>query len=377
MENLIELLSKAKTNEEAKKLFFANINSISSPDKFLDQVNPELNPEINDETFNIIYQMTSLFKQLDANKNEYQRYIEKGKLQKAKIFILRNMDLLKQYEFESEDFFQWTIREQNNLAILYRKNGKIEEAKKLFLDILDQHAKGDSKYEKYSKMAAYAELGNICALERSFEEAINYTEKAAMIIKDLNLIQESGQIHEQLGYFYFKINDAINAIKCFKISINYFNKLKTQFSKNAIGKINYQIGEVMVAQKNFNEAIEFYNKSIDILLDDETENIQILCEVFGQMGNAYLDYGSSISPIEFLESVAKQKSNCIEKSPHELQKQGIKAFCSALFFSIKCGNEEMSTQLIDLLSKFDNIDQIAEEHYKDLKIKNIWKMINE
>ena len=181
----------------------------------------------------------------------------------------------------------------NNIAIIYKNQGKYEEALEMYtksLDIKTRIYGGDNHPDVAT---SYNNIGNVYNRQGQYERALEYYQKALEID-----IKVSGQDHpdvatsfNNIGVVYQKKGDLENALvqhqKALEIRTRVFGSDHLDVAKSY-----NNIGLVYDTQGKYEEALEYYQKSLDIKIrvvggdhPDVATSYQNLAVVYQRQGN--------------------------------------------------------------------------------------------
>jgi tetratricopeptide (TPR) repeat protein len=121
-----------------------------------------------------------------------------------------------------------------------------EQAYKLVLDLKDEHVKNDYKEEFYLDIL-YAEA-DVCVAMYEFQDALNAMNEAVKLTQKIEFVFYKGYIHHELEEY--------------DEAINIFTELDKEYPNDE--KIIYRLAAAHEGKRNLDEAIEYYNKLLDI-----------------------------------------------------------------------------------------------------------------
>ena len=197
------------------------------------------------------------------------------------------------------------------LALVYKKIDLISKALPLLISIC----------EKDKNVIYLAELLNLLYLESRFEEVIEYFEKF-----DLARLKNSG-IYYYTGASYLALNNIPKALELYKAAVSFDNSdydityncanllyEQGQYKEaanillsNTYAKTNhktfYLLGEICVAQEDFNKAVEYYSKAIKLNPKNPLY---------------YYSLATSYSVNGFLKEAEENYHNAVKLSPNNL-----------------------------------------------------------
>ena len=160
---------------------------------------------------------------------------------------------------------------------IYEK--KIEKAKSIFLQILE-----DEKKENYTYGIGRAQnqLGRIYNLKGDFNEAIKYYKRALENFQTLGNKATVALVNNNIGVLYKKKGEYNIAIEYYLNSLKIRKKLKDKkksaYTLSNIGSLNIDIG-------NYSKAIEFLRESEILLI--EFNQLYELSKVYTNLGVAF------------------------------------------------------------------------------------------
>lgn len=158
------------------------------------------------------------------------------------------------------EFHERTINSEIDMAVYYRTNNEISQAKLLLEEAL---LKSEEEYGSNSTTAKiYIELGNI---EGSLEKCLFYYDKAESILKNLY-----GEKHEDVAYVYsnksvsyYLNNDLVDAKEYYKKAVDIYKDKSGSFSPDLAYMYGY-MGEIYYDENNFTDAIKKYEDAKEI-----------------------------------------------------------------------------------------------------------------
>ena len=145
----------------------------------------------------------------------------------------------------------------NNIGIIYLSKAQEEKALSNFKKCLFIQ----KKFKDPSMGITLTNIGNIYNHKSDFNKAAFYYNKAKIIfLKSVNP-RGLGELYNNIGLLYTKNNDLQNA----KLFLNYaakeFNSINDKFG---ISDTYIYLGDIEVKQKHWVEAIEYYEKSLNL-----------------------------------------------------------------------------------------------------------------
>lgn len=139
-----------------------------------------------------------------------------------------------------------------------------------------------------------AKLYNLIAFTQSYfknnnEKAMTYCTTALAILKnklDAN-DAEIGNTYADLGLLYFELNKPKEALDNFDQALKIYYR---NYSKNlpAVAMANYKIGQIKAGEELYREAVEYYEKAIEILLLTLGEENHLAVSIYSRLGQTYM-----------------------------------------------------------------------------------------
>lgn len=211
-------------------------------------------------------------------KNEGIRYAQEGKLVEARKLFLEELSYKKQVYPDNHPKIANTYV---NLGVVYKKHGKLEEALKFY----DKAGKIYSKNPKFNpgKVGTnFQNMANIYTLYRDYDKAESYYNKALELFKkdSLNNTDRLGMLYNNLGILYKEQGDYHRAITFYKKSI----RLKKQCNPNTLYTTHGNLANSYRLTQNFREAEKHFIKTID-------QGIRHFGEDSYLLNHHYLNYG--------------------------------------------------------------------------------------
>lgn len=163
------------------------------------------------------------------------------------------------------------IRCYNHLGIAYRNIGELDTALNYFL-MAEEQLIASNHAVAYPATAAhtYENLGHFYSMKNNFDQAIQQTEKGldfaiqAFGKQDLELIPYYGN----LGYFYSLLDEHEQSIHYYKkvmYIINISGTTEEKYLYDWVPSTYSSVAEAYSALNNFEQALFYFNKSLDLL----------------------------------------------------------------------------------------------------------------
>ncbi len=150
-------------------------------------------------------------------------------------------------------------------AIKLHLDGNFEEAKRIYLDILDKNPDNQNATEM---------LGVLNLQQKNFDEALSLIDTAISISPNQNLYSNKGSVYIELNRFDM-------ALECFKKVL--------EFDPNSYETYN-NIGNILTHKKQYKDAILHYIKAINLKPD--------YAKAYYNLGNALSEYSMKNEAIE-------------------------------------------------------------------------------
>lgn len=261
-----------------------------------------------DKIWKLEFWNTSLYINLLLSKNENDKAISELIILEKKINPKENIE------------FHCYILSQLGLCNFFI--GNIEESKKKYLQVINHLENNEARYNNIL-LPAYNNLAIIYSKQNKKEEAISLLEKGYKITVKENIIDQQANLSKSLSTLYLEKLDLINAEKYAKISliISQKNNYKDFESKSNLnlGKIYLKLNKPDDALNHIKKSIDFYNKNknktnIQSLVDALKTEI----EINKSINNEITALKSSEELINVLDSL--QKNNSSERLQETLVK---------------------------------------------------------
>ena len=145
---------------------------------------------------------------------------------------------------------------------------------------------------------AYLSMGNSQQYQKDYDKALeNFKKSLAAMEKGKNAYGVAGA-YLSIGNIYFYKADYENAITNYKISRDMMEKMNPII----VAKINSDIGNVLLQQKKFEEALDYYQSAVEVFLN--ANDSDALAATYGNMGAAYRELKNyPTSEVYYLKSV--------------------------------------------------------------------------
>lgn len=163
----------------------------------------------------------------------------------------------KQLSLESKDFQTAGIA-MNAIGIMYKNQGKYEEALKNYLEVIPI---ADKINNKKLLLAVYGNIGNVYQSKGIYDKALEYFQKSIQISNALNVPFETAKQQVNIGNTY-------NSLKDFKNSLINLEKALPVFTNSK--SLNHLLStyEAMIVANNglkrFENSVVFYEKFIGL-----------------------------------------------------------------------------------------------------------------
>ncbi|MEI0609066.1 tetratricopeptide repeat protein [Brachyspira pilosicoli] len=184
-------------------------------------------------------------------------------------------------------------------------NNNVLEQSKTQLKLVEKEARGSLKNietktqksidenNKYIRISQLLNFSSISYNNKDYSSVINYNLEIIKLYKDINNVKDKNHINNYAGAFY-NIGIVKYELKMYDEAIEYFNKsikINTYFSNAYVyrGMVYYQL-------EKYEEALKNYNKSIDIDFNNEYAytNRGIVKDKLGDNKGALEDYNRAI-----------------------------------------------------------------------------------
>jgi len=136
--------------------------------------------------------------------------IQKGQYEKAEEYAQQAKNIFK------ETGNEYGVAKCNgNLGIIELTKGNRKKAKKIIRETVDVF---DSRGDEDSLAAAYSELGHVAAIERRFDDAIEWFEKAATNYYEVGNVGKLAAVYYNMADCYFKRGNQLISLSVLKVS---------------------------------------------------------------------------------------------------------------------------------------------------------------
>lgn len=233
-------------------------------------------------------------------------YYEKGDKDKAKEILLKMSSKDKGYDealfmlvkiYSEEKNYEAAIALVNDaltdaepvetnyyfiLAALYEEDGKLEEAKKVFVETAKQFPESTEVYFKYGMFlertgdldGAMTQMEEVLSLNPEDAYALNYIgytwadrninlDRALEFLKQaISLRPDDGFIRDSLGWVYFRMGELDRAVAELQKAVSIEPEDPT---------IHEHFGDVYLAAGDKSKALEYYRKSLELSAKEESK----------------------------------------------------------------------------------------------------------
>lgn len=138
-------------------------------------------------------------------------------------------------------------------------------------------------------------LGNYEEAEKLFISALSKTEKDDVVDK-INILNNLGLMHENM--------------QDYETALKYYNESQSYSDSGSAG-YNSIAGKILVLQDNSPKAIEYFNKALEIDVNDFDSNNILGLIYLGDLGEKYLDYPKVL--------IHNEKAYSLNSSPTMMQ----------------------------------------------------------
>lgn len=177
-------------------------------------------------------------------------YFRKGDFQNSKENYLKSYKIRKARKDN-----RGLAKINNNLANIYEKNGQYKLAMTSFLDALQYFE--SIKDDKNSHITK-GNIGLILLKLKNYPKAFTYIKDVVEYQEENNAAAELCVSCLNLGNVYLQMNDTLNALKQYNISLKYCNSVG---NKKGVSSAYNNIASVKTEQKKSKEALALYEKS--------------------------------------------------------------------------------------------------------------------
>ena len=225
-----------------------------------------------------------------ANPEAYEFYLRgnvkwKKRKNKDDIEIARKL-YRKAIEIDGNLF-----RAINHLAFSYQVLGDFNEAMKLYKSSLK---KAEQNEDKVYIAGSLRGIGMVYSGLEKYEEHFKYVNKSRKIFQDIGNNYGIAITTHDIGNYYSKKGDFEEAINCYQQALSIYKELDEigYVTLITLGFCYHHIGKLDKALENFRYLQKYYLNE---------ENMFRLSIVYGSIGQIYLDKGNFNNSIEYLE----------------------------------------------------------------------------
>jgi len=156
-------------------------------------------------------------------------------------------------------------------------------------------------------MASYNYLGAIYVVNRQYENGTQYYIKAIGMANEIGDNESAGDIYYALGAAYNSDNKNTLAMDAYNNSLN----IKMQnYDKNKedVAKIYEAMGNCSYSARRYEEAVQYYNKLLEIRKESgNREEVSHVLDLYLRVGRGYMEAGDYFKALDFYNEVLKLK----------------------------------------------------------------------
>jgi signal transduction histidine kinase len=241
---------------------------------------------------------------------------------------------------DSLSFVEGTLTSLNRKASILLLQGKTQEAKELYLDILEKEKarkddfgmgralnqlgiilakEGDLKRSiEYAILAedkfqllgredivanTSINIGDLYRRQGNYESAMHYYLKSKEIIEKIGKKNQLAECNLNLGVFHIELKNYPKALAYLQESESVFKKLDDLYS---LSRVYTNLGVVYYNQKNDQKALQFYQRSIQIRKQLNLNDMDALS--YNNIGNIHYRKGDDNTAIEYYQKSLQVKN---------------------------------------------------------------------
>lgn len=265
-------------DETKKKAIGETSHNLKKIWKYAQKVIKNIDPESNKEKVKMLESYIFEFAEEDPSSFKYRYPITKGIKQVSPNGFKINIRNLMERMNEIEAFLASDILGQLDF---YKWKNETDEYRNRYLEYYEQ--------EQYTLALEY------------LEKAINNKKKWSQEHPDIL----TGYV--EMAFLYLKINDLDNSLNYFLDSINLHEKLKVNNTSSPISLcfIFNKIGLIYKIKKEFNKAIEYYNKALSTRnINDSDKN-----DSYSDLARIYRNTNNRVQAEKFYNDAIKIREN--------------------------------------------------------------------
>ena len=267
---------------------------------------------------------------LNLKVNEESGSADLGKSYTILGSLYQDTDILKSLEYlnKAVDFFKKYNREQplgnvyHTIGSVYEKSQQIDKALEFYNKSLEI---SERLNDKWTTMANYLGLEEAYFENKDYKFSADFRNKYEILSKELGKEEEVGLVYGAVGNRYQNV-DKGEAEKYFLLSNQILERYKDSKSLKALF-INYNaLGYMFYKGKDFDKAMSYFQKAIDISKEENTVDQFILAFAYQNLGDCSRVKGNYETTLDafktaktiFTEQKAEQK--IIDTLDNEIKK---------------------------------------------------------
>jgi len=200
------------------------------------------------------------------------------------------------------------------LSSLHQQKGESEQAI-IQADRAEQIASKTKLYDWQARISGFlsTQYRNIGLLEKG-KTYLDKGLKASKQVTNENYKNlYLGMVYQEITYYNIEDQDPDKAIESVRLADEYFQKMIPHSQKDYFIATNYQLfGRVYLKKKQYDPALEYYQKALTLLTGITDKNALINGFIYSGMGNAYLnkkDYPITSEYLSKADSIAVSSDN--------------------------------------------------------------------
>lgn len=212
--------------------------------------------------------------------------------------------------------------------------------------------------------AGYAAQGINYAAKGSFQQALDYYQKAVAIYEKEHNLRGVAGVKGNIGVVYLNRTDYPGALSYFMEALRVYEELKDD---NNIAHVSGNIGNIYLEQKKFDEAKRYFHKSLSIY--ERTGDVSGKVRMYGNLGIIFDELGNHAEALGMHRNAAAINTQIGNKRGLQINMANIgliychlKRYDEALAFQNKA--LELSNELVNQSSKAIDLGNIGETYYK-------------
>lgn len=156
------------------------------------------------------------------------------------------------------------------VAQIYSRIGRSEYNIGQYTDAIDNYLKGLKIYEdnniKNEDLGWLLRfIGSVFKRQENYPKALNYYQKSLKVFEDLDKVDGIVSCYNNIGIIYGRLEDNQKRIEYYSKAL----KISKKHNLDRIKSILFNLGNVMLNQGNYEEALKYYNEAYGFSLNDQ------------------------------------------------------------------------------------------------------------